>query len=300
MDRDKVVSQNRAALRATIDFAEKQLGALAWEPAAGSEGAAELSNTETRYDRSPWGETPPRTAYAAAKLIMLGVVDDLKSLERLLVDPVPVIGPTVIARSAIEIASGAWWLMEPGIGARRRVCRELVASLTSARRAKQVADEYVDSFGASGDPIPADIAAMIAEARQQEPTVLQRITELAVAAPTSGPKIENEEADSATVATAKMLKALLPANWPGTTVYRTYSAVTHGQFYGLMNFMTPAVQPDGTPFLQWQQPLDILDSTIQLAIGAFRETYRRIATVMGWDQKDARLWDAEVHAIYNS
>jgi hypothetical protein len=100
MDHDKVVSQNRAALRATIDFAEKQLGALAWEPAAGSEGAAELSNTETRYDRSPWGETPPRTAYAAAKLIMLGVVDDLKSLERLLVDPVPVIGPTVIARSA--------------------------------------------------------------------------------------------------------------------------------------------------------------------------------------------------------
>jgi hypothetical protein len=229
MDHDKVVSQNRAALRATIDFAEKQLGALAWEPAAGSEGAAELSNAVTRYDRSPWGESPPRTAYAAAKLMMLGVVDDLKSLERLLVDPVPVIGPTVIARSAIEIASGAWWLMEPGIGARRRVCRELVASLTSARRAKQVADEYVESFGASGDPIPADIAAMIAEARQQEPTVMQRIRELAVTAPTSGLKIENEEADSATVATAKMLKALLPTNWPATTVYRTYSAVTHGQ-----------------------------------------------------------------------
>jgi hypothetical protein len=107
MDHDKVVSQNRAVLRATIDFAEKQLGALAWEPAAGSEATAELSNTETRNDRSPWGERPPRTAYAAAKLMMLGVVDDLKSLDRLLVDPVPVIGPTVIARSAIEIASGA-------------------------------------------------------------------------------------------------------------------------------------------------------------------------------------------------
>ena len=141
--------------------------------------------------------------------MMLGVVDDLKSLERLLVDPVPVIGPTLMARSAIEIALGAWWLMEPGIGARRRVCRELVASLTSARRAKQVADEYVDSFAKSGDPIPVDIAVMIAEARQQEPAVLQRITELAIGAPASGPQIENEKADSATDATTKMLEASL-------------------------------------------------------------------------------------------
>ena len=91
MDHDKVVSQNRAVLRATIDFAEKQLVAVAWEPAAGSEATAKLSNTETRNDRSPWGERPPRTAYAAANLMMLGVVDDLKSLDRLLVDPVPVI-----------------------------------------------------------------------------------------------------------------------------------------------------------------------------------------------------------------
>jgi len=97
-----------------------------------------------------------------------------------------------------------------------------------------------------------------------------------------------------------MLEALLPPDMLGTIFYRTYSAVTHGQFYGLMNFMTPAFQPDGTPFLQWRLPPDLLDSTIQLAIGAFREPYRRITTVMGWDQKDAKLWDAEVHAVYNS
>jgi hypothetical protein len=301
VDHDKVVSQNRAVLRATIDFAEKQLGALAWEPAAGSEATAELSNTETRNDCSPWGERPPRTAYAAAKLMMIGVVDDLKSLDRLLVDPVPVIGPTVIARSAIEIASGAWWLMEPGIGARRRVCRELVASLTSARWAMKVANEYEEKFRISGDPMPQEIAKLIADVRQQEATVLQRSTNLAVAAPTPGTntRIETEQADAAATATANMLEALLPPDMPGTIFYRTYSAVTHGQFYGLMNFMTPAVQPDGTPFLQWRLPPDLLDSTIQLAIGAFREPYRRIAIVMGWDQKDAKLWDAEVHAAYS-
>lgn len=300
MDQDEVLSQNRAALRATINLAQRQIGTSAWESTAGSEAAAELSNTVTRNDGSPWGERPPRTAYAAANLMMLGVVDDLKSLERLLTDPVPVIGPTVLARSAIEIASGAWWLMEPGIGARRRVCRELVLSLTSARRARQVADEYAQTFQQSGDPIPVDVAAMIAEARQLEPKVLQRITELAVAPPTPGPQIENEKADDATHATAKMLQALLPANLPGTSFYRTYSAVTHGQFYGLTNFMTTVIQPDGTTFWQWAPNFEILDSTIQVAIGAFRGTYQRIATVMGWDQRDANVWDAEIRAIYNS
>ena len=125
-------------------MAEKQLGTLAWEPVPGSEATAELSNTETRNDSSPWGERPPRIAYAAAKLMMLGVVDDLKGLERLLIDPVPVIGPTVMARSAIEIASGAWWLMEPGIGARRRVCRILSNSFVGAREREQAAYGFED------------------------------------------------------------------------------------------------------------------------------------------------------------
>ena len=92
----------------------------------------------------------------------------------------------------------------------------------------------------------------------------------------------------------------MPPNLPATTFYRTYSAVTHGQLYGLMNFLTCDVQPDGTPFLRWQQPSDVLDSTIQIALGAFRETYMRIATVMGWDQKTADSWEAQLHAIYNS
>jgi hypothetical protein len=53
---------------------------------------------------------------------MTGVLDDLISIHNLVGIEMPVSAPTVVARSAIEIAPGAWWLMEPGIGARRRVC----------------------------------------------------------------------------------------------------------------------------------------------------------------------------------
>lgn len=62
----------------------------------------------------------------------------------------PAIGPTVIARSALEIRTTARWLMQPGIGVRRQACRELVLSLTSARRATQVA-EALDDAGAKAE-----------------------------------------------------------------------------------------------------------------------------------------------------
>jgi hypothetical protein len=130
------------ALSATVTFGPRHLGPDVWEPAAGSQAAAELASTESRADGSRWGEQVPRTAYAAANLLMTAVLDDLCSVQRLLGEPMPVIGVSVVARSAIEIGHRVWWLMEPGIGARRRACRELVLSLTSARRAKQVADGF--------------------------------------------------------------------------------------------------------------------------------------------------------------
>jgi len=139
VDHFNVVSENRSALQATLDFGRRRLGSPKWEPAAQSEAATEIANTETRDTGAPWGEDPSRTAYAAANIMMTAVLDDLASLFRLLDTQMPVLGATVVARSAIEIGSTAWWLMEPGIGVRRRVCRELVLSLTSARRAQQVA-----------------------------------------------------------------------------------------------------------------------------------------------------------------
>jgi hypothetical protein len=294
MDHQSVVAENRAALYATVDFGSRHLGPAKWEPEAGSEAAAEVSNAETRQGGDPWGEDPPRTAYAAASLMMTGVLDDLAGLRQLLDDKMSVIAPTVVGRSAIEIASGVWWLMEPGIGARRRVCREFVLSLTSARRAKQVAKEFQDKGFQVGQEIT--------DASQQEARVLQRIADLGIAAPSSGysPKIGNEQAESATAATAAMLKSVLPASVPGEFVYRTYSAVTHGEIYGLMNFMAPGVTSDGGTLLHWHLPPEVLDSTIQLAIAAFREAYRRINQVMGWGKLEGDLWEIKLRKIYNS
>ena len=259
-------------------FGRRHLGAAKWEPEPGSEAAAEIANTEVRQAGDPWGEDPPRTAYAAANLLMTGVLDNLASIHTLIGIEMPVIGPTVVARSAIEIASGTWWLMQPGIGARRRVCRELALSLESARRARQVAEEF------QAHALAVQVGQEITDALQQEARVLQRIMDLGIAPPSAGfsPKVENEKAESATDATAACSRKSCRKSGPGTSIYRTYSAVTHGTFYGLMNFMEPGVAADGSTLLSWHLPSEVLDSTVQMAIAAFGQTYKRINKVMGW------------------
>jgi hypothetical protein len=129
------------ALVKTFDFGMRKLKDPRWQPAADSEASAELASGQFRHDGQPWSEEVLRTPYAAASLLMTGVLDNLGSIRQLIDEPMPAIGSTLIARSAMEIGAAAWWLMEPGIGARRRTCRQFVLSLISARRAAQVAEE---------------------------------------------------------------------------------------------------------------------------------------------------------------
>jgi len=258
-----------------------------------------MANTETGPG-GLWRQGPPMTAYAAANLMMTGVLDNLSCLHQILDETMPVIGPTVVARSAIEIASTAWWLMEPRIGVRRRVCRELVISLISARRAGQVARGMQSTGYHTSGP---QVGNAVSDALQQEARVTQRITDLGIG-PLTGrtyePVIEGEQASNATAATGAMLRAVVPANAPPDFVYRTYSAITHGELYGLMNFMTPGVPSSGSALLDWYLPPDVLDSTIQVTIAAFKQTYGRIRKVMGWGMLAGDLWEAKIRRIYRN
>ncbi len=297
MDHHRVVLQNRTALQATVDFGVRELGCAQWQPTAGSDAAAELVNAETGPG-GMWGQNPPLTAYAAANLMMTGALDNLTSLHQMLDDTMPVIAPTIVARSAVEIASTVWWLMEPRIGVRRRVCRELVISLTSARRAGQVARGMQATGYHTGD---SQLSSAVSDALQQERHVLQRITDLGIVPPTGRPfepAIEGERASNATDATGAMLRAVVPANAPPDFVYRTYSAVMHGELYGLMNFMTPDISSSASRLLHWHLPPDVLDSTIQVAMAAFKQAYERIRKVMGWGMLAGDLWEVKVRRIY--
>jgi hypothetical protein len=163
--------------------------------------------------------------------MMTAVLDNLTGLRSLLGPQMSVIGATVLARSATEIASRAWWLMEPGIGTRPRVCRQLALSMQSARRANQVADEVTRLGFPVGDEITY--------AHGLETEVLNRLTDWGISPPPAtgfSPAVENQKLDAATDLTGDMLKPALSLRVAKSYVYRTYSAVTHGELYGLMSF----------------------------------------------------------------
>ena len=118
VDHQSVVTENQAALQATLDFGFRKLGPAKWEPAPASEAAAELASEETRPGGDPWGRGPAPDGLRGREPDDDGRPGQPGGPPQLLDDKMSVIGPTVVARSAIEISSGVWWLMEPGIGAR--------------------------------------------------------------------------------------------------------------------------------------------------------------------------------------
>lgn len=64
-----------AALATTFDFGIRKLKDPRWQPAPNSEASAELASGQIREDGQPWGDDVLRTPYAAASLLMTGVLD---------------------------------------------------------------------------------------------------------------------------------------------------------------------------------------------------------------------------------
>lgn len=127
------VSDIKSFLSRTCDDVLSWLPSTAWSPAWQSEAGGELRNTEVRADGSAWGDVPVRTAYAAAAVFLLTATDCLRAMA----DSINLLTTTytsgVLARAVMEPGAQAWWLLEGGIGARRRVIRSVLIRASSAR-----------------------------------------------------------------------------------------------------------------------------------------------------------------------
>jgi len=89
-----------------------------------------------------------------------------------------------------------------------------------------------------------------------------------------------------------MLEPCYPALTGTRSFYSSYSAVLHGQVYGLMNVMTPALQADGSILLSWQLRGSVLYGAVEVALLSFREPFKRINQHMGWGRLEYDLWHA--------
>jgi hypothetical protein len=280
-DVEERLSELRFVTDRSVDIALHYVGPHVWEPGRRSEAEAELNNSETG-STGPWGDRPVRTSYAMANAGTTALLDQLTALSRLATQETPALASTVIARSAVEIGSGIWWLMEPGIGVRRRVSRYLAEELESMERAKQV----VERLG-----LPPELRDYLDGPNQ----VRKKIADLGLVAGGGRyqPIVGGESRPDATTLTSEHLSALLDTS---KIVYNVYSAVTHGTLYGVMQFFDE--DPDHPGSSRWASSLKAIEHSIQTGLATLLLTVDRIIAVMGWDDHEWESWKPAIANAY--
>jgi hypothetical protein len=134
------IGRLRHMLDGTVRFATNyDSGPPAWQGTPGSVVAGELAEAPTIS--LAW-ETAVRTVLSGLRLQLFTVSRHLKSISNLLATEMPPFGPAILARSALETAARAWWLVDSQIEMRRRVARGLTDRLYSADYAAALAREY--------------------------------------------------------------------------------------------------------------------------------------------------------------
>jgi hypothetical protein len=135
---DDDVREMRRFLDDTCTDLKRWLPEPEWHPGWQSEAATECANRESG-PKDPWGPDPVRAVYTAAALYLEAVLQCMRAMAAALTPDTTHYVPNCLARAAMEAGSQAFWLLEPGIGARRRVTRFMLIRASGARhRAEQV------------------------------------------------------------------------------------------------------------------------------------------------------------------
>jgi hypothetical protein len=276
------VRELQSVLLEAADAAAPYLNAAAWEPSVGSEGAAEVANTETG-PAGPWGENPVRTTHALVHALMDTVLTHVRALALLYVDEPPAMATATVARSVMEAAATAWWIMEPGIGTRGRVARVTSERLRSSREATKAIVHLAEPVN------PSDYS-------ETEDQVRNYAIGLGLQAAAGHPRIDRQVRPSSTDLIAGLFETESALDRSQSRpVYPVYAGVAHGLLYGIMQFLRP-VEADGQIILRWQTDPHVIDAVVSYTLTVMIAAMDRIIAVMGWD---AATWDTWKSTLYS-
>jgi hypothetical protein len=136
------------------DRVDRWTAQAAWTFEPGSAASGEVTNTEVRLDGKPWGDRPVRTAYQYAQMATKLAAEFSRCAALLIGAGRPAPGIETETRSALEAGSVAWWMLEPGLTARQRVCRMQLLRRNSAREfARSIAEVGEDPTVAGGETV---------------------------------------------------------------------------------------------------------------------------------------------------
>jgi phage host-nuclease inhibitor protein Gam len=238
----------------------------AWTMEPGSPASAEVASTEMRLDGTPWGDRPVRTAYAYAQMATKLAAEFSRCAAQLIGADRPAPGIETETRSALEAGSVAWWLLEPGLTARQRVCRMQLLRRNSARELARSIDEVGEDHAVAGKETVAGIEA---ECR-----------DLGLAPFTQGgDKLEGELRLKYTARVKALTDEL-----GNTGAYSIYSGPAHAELAGIWRLFgqtgatLPGRQPLYSPVANPEASFAAADSALKSMMGPVE----RIALLFGW------------------
>ena len=229
----------RDSLTRLIDLADATRDAWGHLPAENSLAMGELAREATHAGPEPWGDDPLQAAHNSSGLLIYAANDCARAMTDLLrPQRTPVFAHTVLARSVLELAGRAWWLLDPDVGDRLRVARGM--------------NERI--FGLSQqDRMPLD-RAEAARARDRRKALFEVGASLGfqkVRRNRNSLPMLDEDRPGLTEIIRKLMATGDDAGL-GEFVYGLFSAVAHGTTFGLSNSVTlDAEDIPRTPGITW-------------------------------------------------
>ena len=237
-----------------------------WSWEEGSPASAEVANTEVRANGSPWADRPVRTVYQFAQMAVQYTAEMATSVALLMLTERPTPPSEVLVRSSLEAASVAWWLFEPGLSARQRVCRMQLLRRNSARElGRSIVEVGADPSWAASETV-ANIDA--------------ECTALGIASFGDGGNALEGERRLGYTARVKQLTD----DFGFTGGYSIYSAPAHAELAGLWRLFrhTSSSVSDRSPQYTAQPDPRTAEVATNGALVAMIAPMERVAKQFGW------------------
>lgn len=256
----------KTLVREVADRVDRWTAQPAWIVEPGSSASMEIANGEVRQDGTPWGDRPVRTAYAYAQMATKLAAEFSRCAALVIGAGRPAPGIETEVRSALEAGSVAWWLLEPGLTARQRVCRMQLLRRNSAREYARSIDEVGEDPAIAGNETVAGVEA--------------ECLALGLGSFTAGGhKLDDQERLRYTRRAQEFTDEL-----GNKGAYSIYSAPAHAELagiwrmFGLTSPTFPARQPLHSPVANPEASFAAADSALKAMMGPME----RIALLFGW------------------
>jgi hypothetical protein len=261
---------------------------ITWSGTPGS-----VSQSERAY-RGPIGSGPDwsrevGTAFMAARLLLIGMADQMLSVARIISDPElgphGLLGIEVCCRSAIEFGARGWWLMDPDLSARNRVSRYFVDQLYSAGEAEALEANMGWPPSRTGSP---STAALLARCQTLGLAIARR----------NGRYVVDGQIRRGSTSLVTELVDNTRYGTDSAMVYPLMSATTHGTFYALMrSYRATEETLRGDPVLWREADHRLIEAPAGVALACFSCVIDRAVALNGWSSLRADSFKTMLYSM---